>query len=286
MALDLLIFKIYNNIKNIPSLEIIILAFCIKIFLVNKGLLFVYLSNILFLGGFSIELVIIIQYLINCKEFKDNSPLLYYIFKYFLFGLLLFTLYKLVIICLNFLVWIKTSLLNKWKSFKLSSQYQYYKKFKTPKDPKDPDINFLEQIRNKKEKKKEAFEVKEKISELKEQLLKIQEEKVKENIEVNDSSNPMPSSTSLNNKRNWKGTIQIGEVPKSSVSDQLNNVNYEFNAYDNQDRKFKKIFIDICKGKEKFYPDESKDLFNEYIDVVNILKNNLKSVEKNIKNKK
>lgn len=113
LALDLLIFKIYNKIKNIPSLKIIILAFCIKIFLVNKGLLFVYLSNILFLGGFSIELVIIIQYLINCKEFKDNSPLLYYIFKYFLFGLLLFTLYKLVIICLNFLVWIKTSLLNK-----------------------------------------------------------------------------------------------------------------------------------------------------------------------------
>jgi hypothetical protein len=74
----------------------------------------------------------------------------------------------------------------------------------------------------------------------------------------------------------------LGDKPKFTVKEQLNNVKSEFKAYDNQERKFKKIVIDINKKKENFFSDESRFLFKEYISVIKLLKKNLKSVEKKL----
>jgi hypothetical protein len=48
-------------------------------------------------------------------------------------------------------------------------------------------------------------------------------------------------------------------------------------------KKFKKILVDISKNKEKFFPQESKALFKEYVEIVSILRDNVKSIIKNAK---
>jgi hypothetical protein len=40
--------------------------------------------------------------------------------------------------------------------------------------------------------------------------------------------------------------------------------------------------IDINKGRENFYPDESKELFINYIEAIKELRNNLKIAKKNL----
>jgi hypothetical protein len=91
--------------------------------------------------------------------------------------------------------------------------------------------------------------------------------------------------TSFRLKRSWEETTDTGKLPNFSKKEQLKNVQKEFKAYDNQSIKFKKIVVDINKGKEKFFPNESESLFNEYIDVIEILKKNLNSIKEELKKK-
>lgn len=271
LTFDLLILGIYNDVKNIRPWIFFILAYCIFIFLGDKGHLWICLSDFLFLLGVFIELIIKTNLWINNHKFKYDFPLLYYVIKYLLFGLvIIFILYKLIVVGQVLWTLIKTSVLKKLKSLKLSFDYQRLKNNKSPRDPGDPNMNIFEERRKKKERKETALELKEKVLKAQVKLL---------DANANTSSNQI----SFSEKKNWKGTVQIGEAPEFSVSDQLKNIDKEYQAYNAQDKKFKKIVVDISKGKEEFFPNESKFLFNEYVDVVKILKNNLKSVKKNLK---
>jgi len=84
----------------------------------------------------------------------------------------------------------------------------------------------------------------------------------------------------------WTNTIEIPKVSEFTVESQLQNIDYEYEAYHNQEKKLKKIVLDINKNKENFYPKESKSLFKEYVEVVKILKINLKEIKKELKNNK
>jgi hypothetical protein len=75
----------------------------------------------------------------------------------------------------------------------------------------------------------------------------------------------------------------IEEKPKLTKSQQLDRIIDEYKAYDTQEKKFKNTIKNIKKNKENFYPEESTDLFKDYIKIIKDLKTNLKSMQKNIK---
>jgi hypothetical protein len=56
--------------------------------------------------------------------------------------------------------------------------------------------------------------------------------------------------------------------------------------YNNKEEKFQNIINNIDNNKEQFFPNESKKLFEEYVDVVKILKNNINSIKENLKKNK
>jgi hypothetical protein len=162
---------------------------------------------------------------------------------------------------------------NKLKDFKLSLDYKWFKN--NGNKPNKPKETIFFDLNNKKENKKRASSLKEKIFDAQ-----------KRNLDKGSPSTTFKQE-SFSEKRNITKSINIGNKPEFSISEQIKNVESEFKAYDNQEKKFKKIVVDINKEKEKFFPDESQSLFNEYVSVIKILKKNLKSVEKTLsKNKK
>ena len=79
--------------------------------------------------------------------------------------------------------------------------------------------------------------------------------------------------------------LQGGLCTKSlnlPLVEQLEKVNYEFEAYQNQIQKFSDINSNIIEGKEKFYPDESMKLFIDYIEVIEHLLEDLSQRQFNI----
>jgi molecular chaperone GrpE (heat shock protein) len=62
----------------------------------------------------------------------------------------------------------------------------------------------------------------------------------------------------------------------------MKNIEEEYKAYDTQTEKFQEILRNIKENKENFYPPESKHLFKDYIEVIDILKKNLKTMETDI----
>jgi len=284
-ALDLLIERIYDDVKHINPWIFFIIGLNIYLFLGNYNIIYIYFYKFSFLIGTSIKLIIINKKFIEYDKLKHNFPLIYNIIKWFLLGLLFFNLCLLVVIgqkiwilTINYLKnfvssgLLKINIIDKLKDWKLDLEYKRFKGPQNPKDPKNSTISFFFNKKKSKENKKTAFELKEKI-------LEVQSNLNENNLDLK------PIQTSFNKKRNWKETIDIKEVPSFSVSDQLKRAQDEFKAYDNQDKKFKNIVINIGKEKENFFPNESRTLFNEYISVIKILKDNLKSVEKNLKKK-
>lgn len=151
-------------------------------------------------------------------------------------------------------------------------EYKYFKS----KDPKGPKSLGVFTTSEKKDKHKRALELKEKFF---------------NNLTKNTSENPSGAvhasplnsdELSFSQRKNWNETISI-EKPHISVSDVLKNTEVEFKDYDIKEKKFKEIVVNIGKGKEGFYPNESISGFNESISVVNILKSNLKSNLKALK---
>lgn len=159
----------------------------------------------------------------------------------------------------------------KIQDLKLSLDYKWFKN--NGNKPNKPKETFFFYLNDKRKNKK-------KVSSLKEKIFEAQRRNANKNT-------PNFKQNSFSEKRNIKKSINIGDQPKFSISDQIKDAEYEFKAYDNQEKKFKKIVVDINKGKEGFYPNESKSLFNEYVSVIKVLKKNLKLVEKTLsKNQK
>lgn len=270
---------IYNKIKFYNYLKFLIIAFSIYWTLegINLNIAILFSSFFYYLAFFIILVKITYNWIDNIL-FKDNFPLFHSIILYLLVSLLVYNIYLFVI---N-LIWIcnlifsflkgyilKSNILSKLKDLKLDLEYKYYKS-KNPKGPKG--LQFFT-TKEKKDKDKRALELKEK-------LLKILTKNTRDN--TSDAA-LKPEKISFSQRRNWKETINIGERPDISNSDLIKNIKKEFNHYDINEKKFKEIVVNIGKGKEGFYPNDSISGFNESINIIKKLKSNLKSMIKNVK---
>jgi hypothetical protein len=276
-----LIRIIYNKIKifNQPAtpkffLFIAFFVYCsLEGISLNIAMLFSYFFYYL---AFFVYLVNITYNWINNTSFRDNFPLLHSIIFYLLVSLLVYDIY-LFILNLLFLCHLiftllksyilKSNFLSKLKDFKLSLEYKYYK-HKNPKGPKPLRFFTTSEKRDKR-----------RILELKEKLFN--------NLNpCNDTSAAVLDSKeiSFSQRRNWKETINIGERVDLSNSDLLRKIEFELKAYDINEKKFKQIVVNICKGKEDFYPNDSISEFNESVKVIKILMSNLESSLKTIEN--
>lgn len=270
-----------KNNKGLSKIELLILVYCAYIIIIDLDILYRYIFSFFFLTGVLIKLIKITKNWVKNHELKQDFPIYYNIVKYILFGLLILNLLILIIIGQKLLILIITyikglflnmNIVNKLKDLKLSLDYKWVKN--NDNKPQKPNVNFFYDLKNKKKKKKRASSLKEKILDLQ-----------KKNLNKG-SSNTTFKQESFSKKRNWKESINIEDKPKFTIHEQLNNVKYEYKAYNNQENKFKNIVIDINKEKEKFFPNESKSLFKEYVSVIKILKKNLKSVEKTLSQEK
>lgn len=100
---------------------------------------------------------------------------------------------------------------------------------------------------------------------------------------------PFYNST-LKGKRKWTSNIDFNvNKGKSTYSDSsvLENIIKEKNAYNMQEKKFQNIINNINANnmENEWFPKESKPLFTEYIELIKILKDNLKSFQENISRK-
>jgi len=276
-----IVHSTYISIKNKDILGIclnISIIYSTYISIINQNPFEIYLSGFLFLIGVLIKLIQITEIWVKNNQLKQEFPMFHSIIKYILWGLLSINLLILVIIGQKLLImaitYLKKFFLNKLRDLKLSLDYQKVKN----NEPRKPEVKFFSDLKNKKKNKKKASSLKEKIFNLQKKNLK--EKGAEHTISSRDTTF---NQTSFSERRGWNQTINLGDNPKFTRNDQLNNVRSEFQAYDNQEKKFKKIVVDINKEKENFFPEESTSLFKDYITVIKILKKNLKSVEKNIK---
>lgn len=244
--------------------------------------LFKYLFLLIFLFFTFICLIFISNSYIHNNYLNKYKPV-----KYILYLLLLIIILYLIYfflglnyeICLIFYnkfnyIWVKIKHLSQliksiWNIINSNSDM-------SPKNPKNSDISF--NIPNSKNKKIHK-DIKKKATELQQKVLNNQ--KIK--LENNNYQFDYIEKLSLSQKRNLNYNINIEQRMNLSYNDQLKKIQEEYKAYINQDKKFKKTLEDINKGRENFYPNESKLLFKEYLDLLRELKVNLKDMEKNMK---
>lgn len=276
-----LILKINKGTIKIEPSIFITLLYYVYVFTISQNIVEVYLSSFLLLTGVLFKLIKITNYWINNNQLKEDFPIFHSIIKYILFALLIIVSLILIIIGQKLLMMVITYLKklflnmdikNKLKDLKLSLEYKWVKN--NNNKPNKPEGTFFFDLNNKKENKKKASYLKEKIFDAQ-----------KKNLNK-DFTSTTCKQESFSQKRNWTKSINIEDNPKLTISEQINNVKSEFKAYDNQEKKFKKIVVDINKEKEEFFPNESQSLFNEYVSVVKVLKKNLKLVEKTLSKNK
>jgi len=209
-------------------------------------------------------------------DLRKISPLSFKIIKSLLLGLLLLNIIIIIILGLNILILFKGNIMNKLKDWKLNIDYEIRKGSKWPKKP---EIFNKFSLKKKKEKRK----VTETVFNLKEKIFEIQKNKGTINKPNSEEVDFIQKSESLSTTRNWTNKIEIPKVSDFTIENQIKNIDYEYQAYFNQEKKFKKIVIDIHNNKENFYPEESKSLFKEYIKVIKLLKTNLKDIKRELK---
>ena len=270
--LSLLILKLIKSTKNINCLIPFSFSFLFLLLYMTQAfdLIYLNLSLLFFSIGFIIKLVHFIEKWIYFYEFKNNYPLSHKIIKYLLFGILLFNIILIIILGHKILISFKGNIMNKLKDWKLNIDYEIRKGNKSPKKPEI--FNFFSS------KKKKNRKITETAFNLKERILEIQNNK-----ETMADFSHNSENISLSKTRNWTNRIEIPKVSDFTVESQKQNIDYEYKAYLNQEKKFKKIVLDINSNKENFYPNESKSLFNEYVKVIKVLKTNLKDIKKELK---
>lgn len=284
-VLDKLIYYTDEYIKTIKSFTYIILI--IPFFISNiYASIFIYsISKLSFSILTFIILIKFTNYFLENSFYFTKNIYLINIIRYLLLSLLIINLFISIYFSLNIIFNIISIILkiltnsilnikelkNKWKSFSFKRDI-LRKGNKSPKNPENSNLNFIES--NKKKKTKEDLE--KKALELKNKILDLQ---------AKNSSTPQGTIENKQNPKNrkWKETITIEKIPEITVEEQLNRINYEYTAYDMQDKKFRDIINNIDNNKENFYPPESKSLFKEYLIIIDVLKTEMKSVETNLK---
>ena len=281
LRLDELIFTMHFIFKIKHILVCFILGstfFCLSI----KNIIFHCLYELCFLSSLYIMLTMIIYYVISNKQLRTKNNKFYHLIRYFLMGALFIvtiffiSLFVFFIYSLLNLLLIKITNTKLWNSLKISNNYNGTEPPKSPKTPEN--ASFFSGLRNK---KKIHKDIAKKAKEMKDKLMDLQRKKLEDNSDLTNDNN----IAGLQN-REWNNTIILENRPTLSLKEQLDKLNSEFKAYKNQNKKFRKIIKDIEKGKEEFFPSESKSLFKEYIEVIDQLNVNLRKMKKNLKNHK
>jgi hypothetical protein len=205
---------------------------------------------------------------------------LYSIIRYFLLGMLIIYLILLIIVLFNLINYLIHFIIkiiwDKLRSYAGNSGLFDSKAKGHNKPPKKPQSTNMPNPQAKQYK-----DIKKKASEMKQKLLELQKEKLNQSDWNLDSSSIHNKNT--NSFRNWNHQIYIENRPNLSLKDQLNKMKFELEAYKIQEKKFEQSINNIKKGKENFYPDQSKYLWKDYIEVIKHLNFNLKSMKKNLK---
>lgn len=273
--LDNITIYIYTDLKN-TNYSLILFSTCIFYYskLILNEFFFFYFFWFSFLISIFIGLIYIISYcIINFVETRCN--VIKWILYFLLFLNCLCLLFLILIIIFNLLAVFFYKLnysLVQMKNFHGWIKCKLTNKFNSNIPPKNPnDIIYTSEST----KKKVHKDIKRKAKELKETLLNNQKNN---NFQMNFEDN------SLAKKRHYNYNINIEQRKTFSNSDQLDRIQSEYKAYKFQDKKFKKIINDINKGNENFYPQESKILFKDYLDLLKELKINLKIMKRNVEN--
>lgn len=277
-----LITLLYSFIKNFYGLGLLILGAVLSI-LYPEHTFISNIANICFNISYLIILLHITMFWINNISFEENFPILHNIIFYLLIILLLFILY---LICLNIVsicidisyFFLKSNIISKVKDWKSSV---VDKNFKRPVDPRDPKskVFFWEKKRKQKEK----------VDSLNRKYWEDVESRQNNNwnnpaqntsdVELNSEQKP------FSQRRNWTDTIDIGERPTLTNADLEEKAQKELNDYIINQKKSKKIIRDTILFREKFYPFKARTEFRENIKVIEILKDNLKSIIENLRKK-
>lgn len=265
-TMDLFIVDLFYKIKNLDFNKLIILTF---VFWITS-------YNISFFIGFCQICILIINvkilvifYIYNND--KLNGYRLHTFIKYFLFFLII--IHMIIFIYILFTNLYKMFIKDyKWWT-NIKNIFQNLSGNRSPQQDPNNNNSYNFYTPSTKDKKKKA-------SELHDKLIEVQKRKVqnKDYVEIKESL--------LQQKRDWKHKVTIDKSPEISLQDQINKINNEWDKYDKEGKKFKKIISDIKKGEERFYPDESKSLFKDYLLVIKNLKSNLKSMHSNLTKKK
>nr|YP_009546963.1 hypothetical protein [Hirsutella thompsonii]AYP41279.1 hypothetical protein [Hirsutella thompsonii]AYP41309.1 hypothetical protein [Hirsutella thompsonii]AYP41337.1 hypothetical protein [Hirsutella thompsonii] len=210
---------------------------------------------------------------------------LYSIIRYFLLGMLIIYLILLLIVIFNLIYYlfhfIIKILWGKFRSYAnnkgLFGDNKAKGYNKPPKKPQNTNIPYPQN--------KDHKDIKKKASEMKQKILEIQKDKSKQNdLNIDSSSLHNKNTNSFRTIRNnWNHKINIENRQDLSLQDQLNKIKFELEAYKLQKKKFQQSINNIKKGKENFYPDQSKYLWKDYIEVIKHLNFNLESMRKNLK---
>lgn len=289
LDVDKAISKIYNYIyvhgaaaKINPLIFIILSGIFIFISKYNDSLLFIYLCQMNFIIAVTIKWVIITHNFIENKQFKKNHFKFYCFIRYLLLGILFICLAIMVIVfcnLMNFIIHLIWSMI--WGKIKggftrLGNTDFSVKQNKPPKNPKNTNILFSTQ---------DHKDIKKKASDIKQKLLKLQNDKLNTNdINISSSGSAACQATkSISKSRKWEHKIMIEKRQDLSLKYQLDKIQFELEAYKNQKKKFQQSIDNIKKGKENFYPDEAKNLWKDYIEVIKSLNLNLKSMKNNLK---
>lgn len=243
----------------------------------SDNLLFIYLYQINFIIAINIKWVIITHNFIKNEQLKINHFKLYSFIRYLLLVMLFIYLAIMIILffaLINYLIHLIWSMI--WSKIKGGFAKLFNTDFsanhnKPPKKPQNTTIPFSSQ---------DHKDIKKKASEMKQKLLKLQTDKLNTNNINIDCSECASHTKSISQSRKWEHKIMIEKRQDLSLKDQFDKVKSELEAYNNQKKKFQQS---IKKGKETFYPDESKNLWKDYIDVIRNLNLNLKSMKKNLK---
>nr|YP_010259447.1 LAGLIDADG endonuclease [Stachybotrys chlorohalonata]UIX25743.1 LAGLIDADG endonuclease [Stachybotrys chlorohalonata] len=289
-ALDQLILYVFKDIQKLNPFVFIIFS----IFIYYNSISYNYLIDLLCVILLNISAFIMLIritkfYIFNLKYIDklDNKTFNYFLIKYMFFVLILLTACLLIILLNKFVNKLTDILINRVvnyilniKNFNSGNSWNLKKLFfqDNKQPPKGSRDFFFDSGSTKK--KKTHKDITKKALEMKDKVINIQNEKL-----LNTNGIIIENKQFYGNRK-WDKTIFIEERPQLSIPQQLDRVKIEYEAYDNQEKKFKFTINNINSNKENFYPKESISLFKEYIQIIKGLKINLKSMETNLKKRK
>lgn len=282
-VLDNLVIKTYSKFNKNEFIRLFILT--LLFFLASKEtnlLIFIYLYKFSFLIFTFMGLIFILNFFVLNISYSINRKFkTIYILKYVLYLLLFLTLVCLLFLLLkmsyDIILFVYTNLI-KTILVKIKDLWEGIKNTLNkgnsnlpPHNPKDPETTFYTSDSSTKKINKD---LKKRAIEMRKAILANQEKEFSNNKTEIDFT-----QHSLSKKRGLYKVIEIKQKQILSTIEQFDRVQTENKAYKIQATKFGIL----SKGKDGWYPPESKHLFKEYQKVLRDLRPYLRLMEKNLK---